>query len=191
MTWISPGLRIGPHSAENNDVMSIFKMATDRQTDIRTDGQHRCTKPLSLSRAVAGIITLYVHTFKHRNNTGLCHCKIWLWIFVRVCGAFPSPSPCVPTFPSSSPSFLLVIPSHSSLPFHPLLPFLYPSSPSPMQQSRAEPCRQTQFGAFCSEIWAFRSVLLAYYRCYCFTVRSLRTKPRRFVWTGEPWPLTP
>jgi len=28
-------------------------LATDRQTDRRTDGQHRCTKPLSLSRAAA------------------------------------------------------------------------------------------------------------------------------------------
>ena len=28
-------------------------VATDRQTDRRTDGQHRCTKPLSLSRAAA------------------------------------------------------------------------------------------------------------------------------------------
>jgi len=28
-------------------------LATDRQTDKRTDGQHRCTKPLSLSRAAA------------------------------------------------------------------------------------------------------------------------------------------
>jgi len=28
-------------------------LATDRQTNRRTDGQHRCTKPLSLSRAAA------------------------------------------------------------------------------------------------------------------------------------------
>jgi len=28
-------------------------LATDRQTDRRTDGQHRCTKPLSQSRAAA------------------------------------------------------------------------------------------------------------------------------------------
>jgi len=28
-------------------------LATDRQTNKQTDGQHRCTKPLSLSRAVA------------------------------------------------------------------------------------------------------------------------------------------
>jgi len=27
-------------------------LATDRQTDRRTDGQHRCTKPLSLSRVI-------------------------------------------------------------------------------------------------------------------------------------------
>jgi len=28
-------------------------LATDRQTNRRTDGQHRCIKPLSLSRAAA------------------------------------------------------------------------------------------------------------------------------------------
>jgi len=28
-------------------------LATDRQTNKRTDGHHRCTKPLSLSRAAA------------------------------------------------------------------------------------------------------------------------------------------
>ena len=31
----------------------VFLRQTDKQTDRRTDGQHRCTKPLSLSRAAA------------------------------------------------------------------------------------------------------------------------------------------
>jgi len=31
----------------------FYILATDRQTDKQTDGQHRCTKPISLSRAAA------------------------------------------------------------------------------------------------------------------------------------------
>jgi len=37
-------------------------LATDRQTDKQTDGQHRRTKPLSLSRAAA-------KKYKGKNNT--------------------------------------------------------------------------------------------------------------------------
>ena len=41
------------HCLLSEKIVCFGILATDRQTDRQTDGQHRCTKPLSLSRAAA------------------------------------------------------------------------------------------------------------------------------------------
>ena len=74
---------------------------------------------------------MYTQSLKHRNNTGLCRCKIWLHIFVRGMRCFAFSLSSLPLRPPAS-HFSFSLPFHSLFPFpSSLLPFLYPSPPFP------------------------------------------------------------